>query len=65
MKLCQLIIKNVKETNPEDEKGVTPLQLATKKGHSSVIELLSKEIGKKRKPDSNQTSSKVKRSKKK
>ena len=37
LNVCKLIAENVQEKNPEDCFGVTPLQLAAKNGHSSLV----------------------------
>ena len=40
LKICQFIIVNVKEKNPENLSGYTPLHKAAKNGHSEVCEFI-------------------------
>ena len=42
--LCQIIVDNVKEKNPADCLGITPLHLAANHGHLSVCQLIIKHL---------------------
>ena len=63
--ICRLILKNLKEKNPENLYGKTPLLLAIESNHSSVIDILTPKYIKKRKTNEVQNSSKAKRLKNK
>ena len=50
--LCQLIMKNLADKNPESTQnvplfGLTPLHLAAREGHFSICELILKNVGNK------------------
>ena len=46
LKVCQLIIDNVDDKNPENFiSGITPLQLASKRKNSEIVELIQTKLG--------------------
>jgi ankyrin repeat protein len=45
LKVCQLIIDNVADKNPQNfNSGVTPLQLASKRKHFEIVELIQSKL---------------------
>ena len=44
--ICQLILENVIDKNPEDGFGTTPLFLADQHGHTLICDLIKESMGK-------------------
>ena len=44
LKICEFIINNVKETNPPDNKGITPLSLAEIDNKFEIYKLILKNL---------------------
>ena len=47
MEVCKLLLKSVKDKNPRDDSGLTPLHMAANKGYLEICKLLMKGLSNK------------------